>query len=198
MLLHLMCLRMLTFSRPDARTSRRASSVAVVVMVIVSAVGCAGGAPFGGAGAHEGPRNAAAQPGTSVTRFLEAANTGDVESMARLFGNPSGTVAETVGGALGCAVRTVGVWLRISGPCIEWAEIEAQMATAAALLQHDSHRVRAPVQVQGRRVPAIRYDVDLVRGGDPPAQTVLVVVQDRKGRWVVESVALDGLTPRVR
>jgi hypothetical protein len=166
------------------------------VLVWAGAVSGCGAVLGSGSEGRFGTRAAASEPAVSVERFLEAANTGDVEAMARLFGNASGTVAETVGGRLECAARGVGERLRLSAPCIRWASVEAQMSTVAALLQHDRHRVRPPAQVGGRTSPAIRYDVELTRWGAGESAIPMVVVLDRKGRWVVESIGLDGLTPR--
>jgi hypothetical protein len=176
---------------------RRVVAILGLVGVALAGSGCAAFGIGGASDSRGGPRVGASDPALTLSRFLEAANTGDVEAMARLYGNASGTVAETVGGAVECGVRSIGERLRLSAPCVRWTEVEAQMGVVAALLQHDTHRIRAPTPVPGGRSPSIRYDVELIRGAERTAPIPVLVVQSPRGGWVVRSIPLDTLTPRV-
>lgn len=167
----------------------RAFSLRVVLCacVVVGLGGCASSGPSGAPMA--GP-----EPMLSVERFLLAANTGDLDAMARIFGTSAGPMADRAGSALGCGLRRMGSWLRLSRRCVSWQDIELRMNTIALILQHDDYRVRSENPVAGRRHPTRRVGVDLQRGGQQFTDVPFVVVRSGEGRWLIEEIGLERIT----
>ncbi len=145
-----------------------------------TAVGGCPSAPVGQAGSLAG-----VAPMLSVERFLQAANTRDLEAMARIFGNADGPIAERASNTFACAFKRMGSWIGLGGRCLSWAEIELRMNTIAVILQHDDYRVRAESAVPGRSRPTTRVSVDLARGTEQFVDVPFVVVQASDGRWLV-------------
>ncbi len=139
-------------------------------------------------------RMAGVQPTLSVERFLQAANTGDLEAMARIFGTADGPIADETGNFLSCPFRRLGSWFGGGRPCVSRAEIEIRMSLIAEVLLHDDYRVRSEAPVPGRSNRTTRIGVDLVRGASRYADVPFEVVQTPDGRWLVESVGLDRIT----
>jgi len=155
---------------------------------LLVASGCASGPPLAQS------RMAASQPMLSVERFLQAANTGDLEAMARIFGTSSGPIADQAGGTLPCAFRRMGSWIGLGSRCVSWIDIELRMDAIARLLRHDDYRVRSEASVAGRTRPTIRVGVDMARGASSIQDVPFVVVQASNGRWMVEEIGLERLT----
>jgi hypothetical protein len=132
-------------------------------------------------------------PMLSVERFLQAANTGDLEAMARMFGNADGAIAERAGGSFGCAFKRMGSWIGVGEPCLDWSEIELRMNAIAVVLQHDDYALRTESGVPGRQRPTTRVSVDIARGAEQFADVPFVVVQTTDGRWLVEEIGLEVL-----
>jgi hypothetical protein len=133
-------------------------------------------------------------PVLSVERFLQAANAGDLEAMARLFGNADGSIAERMGGSFSCAFKRMGSWIGLGDPCLARTEIELRMNAIAIAIQHDDYRIRSEAQVPGRVNPTTRIGVDIDRGGETFADVPFDVVQTTDGRWLVEVIGLAAVT----
>jgi hypothetical protein len=133
-------------------------------------------------------------PVLSVERFLQAANAGDLDAMARLFGNVDGSMAERAGGSFSCAFRRLGSWIGLGDACIDRTEIELRMNAIAIVLQHDDYRIRSESSVPGRVSPTTRIGVDIDQGGETFADVGFNVVQSSGGRWLVEEIGLAAVT----
>jgi hypothetical protein len=168
-------------------TSAGRAAAATLFLVLVSA-GCATSPAT--------PRMAASQPMVSVERFLQAANTGDLEAMGRIFGTRDGAMADRMGNPLSCGFRRMGSWIRVSERCVTRPEIEIRMNVIALILRHDVYRVRNEAPVPGRQSPTVRIGVDIDQGRERFSDVPFVVVQARDGRWLVEQIGLDRITQR--
>jgi hypothetical protein len=133
-------------------------------------------------------------PVLSVERFLQAANAGDLEEMARLFGNADGSFADRSGGSFSCAFKKMGSWIGLGDACLDRTEIELRMNAIAIAIQHDDYRIRSEAQVAGRDNPTTRIGVDIDRGGETFADVGFAVVQSTGGRWLVEQIDLAAVT----
>lgn len=138
---------------------------------------------------------AAVAPMLSVERFLQAANSRDLEAMANLFGTPRGPVADT-GSTVGCAFRKMGSWIGLSRPCTTIQEIELRMDAISRILRHDDYRIVSESRVAGRREPTTRIGVDLEMGEDTVRDVPFLVVQTGEGRWLVQEIGLERVTQR--
>jgi len=134
------------------------------------------------------------QPQLSVERFLQAANTRDLEAMARIFGTEDGPIADEAGSTLGCAFRRMGSWIGLSGRCTSWQQIELRMNTIAYILRHDDYRMRSETTVAGRRAPTTRVGVDLEWGRERYQDVPFVVVRAGGGEWMIEEIGLERIT----
>jgi hypothetical protein len=159
---------------------------AALLFVALLVAGCASSSPT--------PRMAGGQPMVSVERFLQAANTGDLEAMGRIFGNQQGSMAESMGNPFSCAFRRMGSWIRVSDRCVNRQELELRMNVIALILRHDTYRVRNESSVPGRTRPTVRIGVDLDLGRERYSDVPFVVVQTRDGRWLVEQIGLERIT----
>lgn len=166
------------------------------VQVLVMSAVLAGMVGLGGCmtQAPPSPRGPADTVPQSAVRFLEAANTGDLHAMARIFGTARGSVADQTGPLLVCAARRVGTWARVATPCPTWSEVELRMHAIALVLKHDAYRIAGQRVVPGRQHPTIEIALDLDRGGRWIQGVPLQVVQRSNGMWMVESVALERIT----
>ncbi len=133
-------------------------------------------------------------PLLSVERFLQAANTRDLESMARIFGNADGAIADRASSTFACAFKKMGSWIGLGDSCLGWAEIELRMNAIALIIQHDDYLVRAESAVPGRSRPTTRLSVDFARGVERFIDVPIVVVQTSDGRWLVEEIGLGQMT----
>jgi hypothetical protein len=132
-------------------------------------------------------------PMLSVERFLQAANTRDLDSMSRIFGTARGPIADESGSAVGCAFKRMGSWFGIGRRCLSWREIEIRMDAIAQILRHDDYRIRGESSVAGR-ANTTRVGVDLTRGDQQFNDVPFTVVQASQGRWFVEEIGLDRIT----
>ena len=133
-------------------------------------------------------------PMLSVERFLQAANTRDLDAMARMFGNADGPIAERASNPFVCAFKRMGSWIGLGEPCSSRLEIELRMNAIALIIQHDDYTVRGESSVTGRSRPTTRVSVDLVRGNERFVDVPFVVVQTSNGRWLVEEIGLERMT----
>lgn len=155
--------------------------------------------PLGIGGCASSPSPSSSQmaglaPMLSVERFLQAANTNDLDSMARIFGTVRGPIADQTGSAVGCAFRRMGSWFGIGRRCLSWSEIEVRMDAIARILRHDDYRIRGETSVAGRAQRTTRVGVDLTRGSNRYNDVPFVVVQASEGRWFLEEIGLERIT----
>jgi hypothetical protein len=134
------------------------------------------------------------QPQLSVERFLQAANTRDLEAMARIFGTSRGPITDRAGSSVGCAFRRMGSWIGLSRRCLSWQQIEVRMNTIAYILRHDDYRMRSESTVAGRAHPTTRVGVDLVQGPERYQDVPFFVVRTSGGQWLVEEIGLERIT----
>lgn len=162
-------------------------ALALLLLVSAVAAGCA-------SSAAPTSRMAGNQPMISVERFLQAANTGDLEAMGRIFGTSSGSMADQMGGTFSCAFRRMGSWIRVSDRCVTRQELELRMNVIALILRHDTYRIRSESPVPGRQRPTVRIGVDLAHGVSRYPDVPFVIVQSRDGRWLIEQIGLERIT----
>lgn len=165
---------------------RRARTLRVVVLPRVMLTAMAG---CGGASMQTGSAPPT-DPAEAVEIFLEAAGRRDHAVMARVFGTADGPIGDR-GGTIGCALRKAGSWIRLGARCLEQGEVELRMDAVAAILRHESYRVRLGGAVAGRGRAAMRVDVELDRGGRAAVEVPFVVIRTGGGGWLVEQVGLD-------
>jgi hypothetical protein len=165
----------------------RRSCIPVVILALAM-TGCAS--------SQQAPSSqmAGVAPMLSVERFLQAANTRDLDAMARIFGTANGPIADQAGGAFGCAFRRMGSWIGLSRRCVSWTEIEVRMDAIARILRHDDYQIQSESSVAGRRHPTTRIGVDLVRGSERYQDVPFTVVQASEGRWLLEEIGLERIT----
>jgi len=137
---------------------------------------------------------AAVAPMLSVERFLQAANTGDLEAMARIFGTSRGSMADQRGTTFSCAFRKMGSWFGLGNRCLTRVESELRMNAIALLLRHDDYLIRSESMVPGRQRPTTRIGVDLQQGNRRTNDIPFLVVQTSDGRWLVEEIDLSRVT----
>ncbi len=130
-------------------------------------------------------------PQLSVERFLQAANSRDLGTMARLFGTADGPIADT-GGTLGCAFKKIGSWFGGTA-CMSQEKVQVRMDAIARLLHHEDYKITHEEQVAGRDHPSTRVFVDLTIGGQKLSDVPFVVVRTSAGNWLVEQVGLQQL-----
>lgn len=184
--------------RPAARGAKSVASNAArlaarLAAALAVAVALAALAACGGRTASRAEHGPAGGPVAVVTRFLEAAAREDHATMAALFGTASGPLGEQ--GGAGCAVRRMGSWLRLARACPSPGDVERRMALLAALLDHAAFRVVRDGQTAGEghagASAAVVVSLELAAGGT--AVVPFVVVQNRRGAWLVREVGLRAL-----
>jgi hypothetical protein len=114
-------------------------------------------------------------PALTVERFLQAANTRDLETMSRLFG--------TDGGPIGDARSRV--------------EVELRMDVIAEILQHDDYEITSERRVPGAEVPSNRIGVDLLLPSGTTVQDVGFTVVESDDGWLINVIELVKITEAV-
>jgi len=138
---------------------------------------------------------AAVAPMLSVERFLQAANSRDLDAMANLFGTADGPVADR-GGPVGCAFKKLGSWIGLGHACQSRQQVELRMDAIARILRHEDYRVQNQSDVAGRDHPTTRIGVDLNLAGRTAEDVPFFVVKTSSGRWLVEQIGLAKITQR--
>ena len=142
----------------------RIRGAAALLLLILTAAACASG---GGATAQA---NSSLPPGMVVERFLRAANSNDLDTMATLFGDAAGPWSSTV----------------------SKKDADDRLYTIATILRHTDYKLQAQQIVPGRRDEAIRLPVDLVI---KDKHHVLPITLVRYGSsWLIENIALESVT----
>ena len=112
-------------------------------------------------------------PALTVERFLQAANTRDIETMSRLFGTDNGPIGDSSG--------------RV--------EMELRMDLIAEILQHDDYEIISERRVPGAEVPSNRIGVDItLRGGQMIRDVGFTVVLESQSRWLLNVIELVKIT----
>ena len=112
-------------------------------------------------------------PALTVERFLQAANTRDLVTMSRLFGNDDGPIGD-------------------SG---NREEIELRMNVIAEILQHDDYEIVSERVVPGAQVLSNRIGVDLTLPQGTTVRDVgFTVVLESPNRWLINVIELGKIT----
>jgi hypothetical protein len=112
-------------------------------------------------------------PAMVVERFLRAANSNDLDTMARLFGNRDGPVGERE------SQKDADDW----------------MFALASVLRHTDYQILNEQIVPGRRQEATQLVVRLVNG-ELRYELPITLVQSKSSGWLIENVPVDLLTNR--
>ena len=112
-------------------------------------------------------------PALTVERFLQAANTRDLETMSRLFGNNDGPIADY-------GSREKG---------------ELRMNVIAEILQHGDYEIVSERMVLGAEVPSNRIGVYLrLPQGTTVRDVGFTVVLESPNRWLANVIELVKIT----
>lgn len=160
----------------------------ILAFLLFSVVGCA-------SRSVNDDQMAAVAPMLSVERFLQAANTEDLDAMARLFGTASGPIADT-GSTLGCAFKKMGSWIGIGRACTTAQQVELRMSAISQILRHEDYQIVSEDRVAGRDQPTRRIGVDLDFGNGTVNDVPFIVVRSSEDRWLVEQIDLERITTR--
>ena len=114
-------------------------------------------------------------PALTVERFLQAANTRDLETMSRLFGTDDGPIGDT-------GTRE---------------EVELRMDVIAEILQHDDYEIISECMVPGAEVPSNRIGVDLLLPSGTTVRDVGFTVVESDDRWLINVIELAKITEAV-
>lgn len=112
-------------------------------------------------------------PAMVVERFLRAANSDDLDTMARLFGTRAGPIAGRE------SQKNADDW----------------MFALASVLRHTDYQILSEQIVPGRRQEATQLLVRLVNG-ERRYEVPITLVQSRRSGWLIENVPVDLLTNR--
>jgi len=112
-------------------------------------------------------------PAMVVERFLRAANSNDLDTMGRLFGNREGPVAT-----------------RDSRK-----DVDDRMFVVASVLRHTDYEIRTEQIVPGRRQEATQLVVRLVNG-ERRYDLPFTLVQTARWGWLIENIPLEQITNR--
>ena len=115
-------------------------------------------------------------PALTVERFLQAANTRDLETMSRLFGTGDGPIGDTE----------------------NRQQVELRMDLIAEILQHADYEITSERRVPGTAAPSIRIAVDILivtpRGTTMVQDVGFTVVLESPNRWLVNMIDLTKIT----
>ena len=112
-------------------------------------------------------------PSLVVERFLQAANTRDLNTMSRLFGTDEGAFGDQRG--------------RV--------ETELRMDAIAEILRHDNYQIVSERSVAGSEVPANRIGVDFLMSGDIAVRDVgFTVVFASSNQWLISEIEVQKIT----
>ncbi len=115
-------------------------------------------------------------PALTVERFLQAANTRDLQTMSRLFGTDDGPIGDTG----------------------SRQEVELRMDLIAEILQHADYEITSERRVPGTASPSIRIAVDILivtpRGTTMVRDVGFTVVLESTSRWLVNVIEVTKIT----
>jgi hypothetical protein len=119
------------------------------------------------------PANSEVATALVIEQFLRAANSNDLDSMARLFGTRQGPVAQRM------SKEDADRWL----------------FTIANVLHHDSYSIKAREIVPGRREEATLVVVTM-KVGTREVDVPWTLVFAESKTWLIEKIGLEALTGR--
>ncbi len=112
-------------------------------------------------------------PALTVERFLQAANTRDLETMARLFGTDDGPIGDTR----------------------RREEVELRMDVLAEVLRHDDYEIVSENTVPGAALPSLRIGVDIaLPNGLTVGDVGFTLVLESADRWLINVIEVDKIT----
>ena len=115
-------------------------------------------------------------PALTVERFLQAANTRDLQTMSRLFGTDDGPIGDRG----------------------SRQEVELRMDLIAEILQHADYQIMSERRVPGTESPSIRVGVHILivtpRGTTMVRDVGFTVVLESTSRWLVNVIELVKVT----
>ncbi len=112
-------------------------------------------------------------PALAVERFLQAANTRDLGTMSRLFGNADGPI----------------------GDSRNREEVELRMNVIAEILRHNDYEIVSEGRVPATARPNIRIGVDISISTCGTVRDVgFTVVQGSANRWLTNTIDLEKIT----
>ena len=120
---------------------------------------------------YQGPAGASPAPALVVERFLQAANTNDLQTMTRLFGTSDRTILELDGRQ----------------------QAEQRMYLLASLLRHQDFSIQGQRSVPGRMNEAAEVMVELTQNNQKVMVPYLVVRREGGG-WIIENIDVEALT----
>lgn len=112
-------------------------------------------------------------PAMVLERFLRAANTNDLDTMAQLFGTRDGPWARTV----------------------SKKDADDRLFVIASVLRHTDYQIVGEQIVPGRRDEATQLVVQLTQG-ENRYEVPIILVQSKNSGWLVENIPLERLTGR--
>jgi len=143
----------------------------LAVALLVGVTACASGSSS--PAAAPAPETASVATSLVIDQFLRAANSNDLDTMARLFGTANGSILN---------------WEKKD-------DVEKRMFTIASVLRHDSYAVKRQEIVPGRRNEATRVIVGMKIGqSEIDVPYTLVWTKDRI--WLIEQIGIDQITNR--
>jgi hypothetical protein len=119
------------------------------------------------------PPNAEVAASLVIDQFLRAANSNDLDTMGRLWGNKKGPVMEQE----------------------PRADVERRLFAIASILHHDSYSIKGSQVVPGRRSEATRINV-LMKFGNQEIEVPYTLVYSDAGNWLIENIKIDEITTR--
>ena len=171
------------------KQANRVGGLALAAIMAVSGSACVTTSGGGGGGGGEMDLG----PTLSVERFLNAANTRDLDAMMRLFGTAEGPIGDT-GTTFGCAFKRMGSWVGLGDRCQSRQTVELRMDAIARIIRHQDYRIGGEERVAGRKSPTTQVTVDLDLGPRRVTGVPFVVVQAGRGNWLIQEIALQRLT----
>lgn len=122
---------------------------------------------------EQAPAGAGVGPSLLVERFLQAANSNDIQTMSRLFGTEDGPIIERD----------------------PRDQVEQRMFTLASLLRHQDFSIVGEQVVPGRIGSALTI-VTRVRQRSREVRVPFTVVRTADGGWLVEQIGVEDLARR--
>lgn len=111
-------------------------------------------------------------PAMVIERFLQAANSNDLDTMASLFGTRDGPISGTP------------------------KQVDDRMFVLASILRHTDYRIVSEQIVPGRRDVATQLNVNITVGGGDQVEVPFTLVQAKRGGWLIEQIAVERITQR--
>lgn len=153
----------------------RAASRALPVLLVAVVTACASKvvpAPQSGPGAASS--DASVATALVIDQFLRAANANDLDTMARLFGTVDGPVRQRQ------AKKNV----------------DDRMFALAAILRHESYKIKGNQIVPGRRDEATQVLVDMTFSDRRTVEVPFTMVWSKDRTWLIEIFPVDKITMR--